>query len=404
MQNEEHDLYNNSTFVLQDTESARFASGELTFNESSTKQYLIHEINVALPRVAKLLNTPQEKIVVSFEGKETYFITENRDYLVSRHGTIESVPYIRRNNNSYYECGFGMALYQSRLDKDLLYVSYTLLAAYDDITVFFFKNESDSFKFFRNANRLNKIKNKSSKPPILEDGLLDSIVQDTIGFLKRKKEIEQFGVKIKRGMVLEGEPGNGKTMLCRYLLQLCVENDISWGIITSADIDSAYSETNLNALFSTFEVSFFDDIDVAYMDRSKGNGKMACSLLTAMDGMSEKSGLIRIFTTNEKIDELDKAFVRPGRIDRCVTIKKPTHDLRKKLVSEVWPKSITENINVDFLLESTDGFSFAELESIRTILVSDYIFNDKKWNLEKAINEVKLQKKINKTKKNSVGF
>ena len=68
------------------------------------------------------------------------------------------------------------------------------------------------------------------------------------------------------------------------------------------------------------------------MDRGKGNGKMACSLLTAMDGMSEGGHLVRIFTTNESVEELDPAFTRPGRIDRCITLDKPDQDLRRQLI------------------------------------------------------------------------
>jgi hypothetical protein len=78
-----------------------------------------------------------------------------------------------------------------------------------------------------------------------------------------------------------------------------------------------------------YTVKFFDDIDVAYLDRKKGNGKMACSMLTAMDGMREDENLVRIFTTNEPVEELDPAFpVRAGSTSASRWRSPPTNSDR----------------------------------------------------------------------------
>jgi cell division protease FtsH len=282
--------------------------------------------------------------------------------------------------------GYGVTIYESRLDPNIRYAIYVSPSGYG-ATTHLICAKSEIFKLKRNAIRLNKEASKVNDAPVLCTGVLEEVVQTTVGFLLKAKEIERYGVKIKRGIILDGPPGNGKTMLCRYIQKLCTQNDIEWSVVTASDIDAALADNSLLDLFTQSTVTFFDDIDVAYMDRTKGNAKAACSLLTAMDGMSEIGHLVRIFTTNEDVGSLDPAFTRPGRIDRCITLPKPTMELRKKLIQEYWPKEIQQEVDVEALLERSKNFSFAELEAIRTFLVSNKILGDKTWNLEKAFSE-----------------
>jgi hypothetical protein len=264
-----------------------------------------------------------------------------------------------------------------------------------------FVRKHNFMKLWRAAVQLNKLANQNACPPVLADGLLEEVVKNTVGFLKKAKRIEEYGVKIKRGILLMGDPGNGKTMLCRYIQKLCSQNGIDWGVITSADIDTAYGEKSLNDLFRQYTVSFFDDIDIQYMDRTKGNGKMACSLLTAMDGMLDSGHLVRIFTTNEEVKDLDKAFTRPGRIDKLITLKKPTESLRRKLIT-TWPEEIRNNISVEDCIQKSHDFSFAELEAIRTFLVTNKILGDDSWNLDLAFREFHCRREDDPVK--GVGF
>jgi len=300
------------------------------------------------------------------------------------------------------QVGVGIFIHKNCLSPELKYALYVVRGPMWEETYMICK-KGDLYQLKRNALKLNRKSSDINQSPILADGLLEEIVKNTIGFLLNAREIEKFGVKIKRGIILDGPPGNGKSMACRYIQKLCAQHGIRWGVITSSDIDEAYSEKTLSDLFKTYTVSFFDDIDISYMDRSKGNGKMACSLLTAMDGMHDGGHLVRIFTTNEKVDGLDKAFTRPGRIDKCITIELPDDSMREKLV-ESWPKEICNNIDVQELVEKSQGFSFAELESIRTFLVTNKILGDGKWSLDRAFEEYNERRSENKRGKRKLGF
>ena len=372
-------------------------------------QQLFADIRDQLPRFAKLLGKMDPMDLEIFDYNywaREYMYTEWRDVVVATDGILEDMPHIlrRRSQQEGGAFGYGATVFESRLDSKIKYIVYNVRGAHEYDEKYLIVAKENSFKLKRNYIRLNKMANEKTKPPILEDGVLDEVVQNTVNFLLRAKEIEKFGVKIKRGLILDGDPGNGKTMLCRYIQKLCSQNNIRWGVVTSSDIDGAYEDKALGELFTRYTVTFFDDIDVGYMDRKRGNGKMACSLLTAMDGMSDEGHLVRIFTTNEPVGELDPAFTRPGRIDKSITLEKPDARLRRRLVDTVWPQQIKDGIDLDTLIKKSEGYSFAELESIRTMLVTQRIFGNKSWDLAAAFDEFEGRRTERRRKGKSCGF
>ena len=100
---------------------------------------------------------------------------------------------------------------------------------------------------------------------------------------------------------------------------------------------------------------------------------------------------ILIFITNENLDDIDPAFIRPGRIDKCFMIRKPTPKMRRQLIEERWHDEILEYLDkdnrLDYLMEGSDGFSFAELESIKSILVTNKLMGTCNWDIEAAFKE-----------------
>jgi len=173
-------------------------------------------------------------------------------------------------------------------------------------------------------------------------------------------------------------------MICKWLRKLCIDKSIDWGNITSSEIDKWYeSGSPLHELFTRHTVTFFDDFDVNMLKDHK-----AKDILTAMDGMEDTFHRIRIFTANDVMDNVDVAFFRPGRIDATFTIKPPNREMRKQLVNHAWPIAIQEHINepgrMAVFLERTEGFSFAELEAIRGIMVKMRVMDGEAWNQDKA--------------------
>jgi ATP-dependent Zn protease len=249
----------------------------------------------------------------------------------------------------------------------------------------------DKGKFFRIVKELKKISRAKIKQeleqntrninlPILDNTLIEDIERNSIGYLNTLAKYRHLNLKGCRGLIFTGPPGNGKTMLCRHLMTQAYYKGYTVRSYNGANIDKAYAENSLGELFESGNLIFFDDVDINYFSRSK-NGKQSCSLLSAMDGLSKSHNCIRIFSTNEHIEDMDQAFLRPGRIDKIYKFNKPDGTLRKKFIQD-WSYDEIQIDNLDDLVVKTDNFSFAELAELRNevllgkILYGNYDINN----------------------------
>ena len=369
---------------------------------------ILNELHQAVPKIAEILNchVSEVKLLDSWAFPLGHFSTHYADHPVSAHGLTNELPFLQsdRFHSLKGPPGYGLVLYECRGLPGYRYVAYSTKDNSGWRSTYYACRKGQLHRVIRNCRRLEKLANQNV-PPILAGGLLEEVIKSSIHFLLHSKQIEKYGVRIKRGILLDGPPGNGKTMACRYIQKLCTDNDINWGVVSASDIDKAFNENHLDQLFNRYTVTFFDDIDISYLSRKAGNGKMACSILSSMDGICDSGHTVRIFTTNEKIDDLDPAFIRPGRIDRRFLFEKPDTELRNKLINS-WPEEIVKNIDIGYLIRETNENSFAELEAIRANLVTNYLFGDRTWNAKKALKEFRegCGSFTAKPLKSSVGF
>lgn len=349
-----------------------------------------NDLSKAMPLAAKLLECDPSDLLVC-EDISMYYMSKPslRDRAIQAVG-LSGIPFISSNNLHGNLPGKGLVLYEGRNNPALRYVVFCCSYGIGYTKYLHLVPRGSLFQLKRHITRQEQ-SDCEKTPPILTDGLLDSIVNDTVGFLMLKKDIEKYRIKIRRGILLSGDPGNGKTMICRWIQKLCVDNGISWGTVTGSEIESQFSQGKaLDSLFNRWTVTFFDDIDISYLNRSRGNGKIACAILTAMDGVRQSDHIIRIFTTNETVSSLDEAFIRPGRIDRSFVLTKPDSYLRKKLILS-WSSEIVEYLTSQNLLDKfvrdTEDLSFAEIDSVRTILVTNNLMKSQGWNLSQAMKD-----------------
>ncbi len=179
----------------------------------------------------------------------------------------------------------------------------------------------------------------------------------------------------------------GKTLTCKWLRSLCLEKGFEYKVVTFEIYRTALNRGTVSGLFrlntAKKGVIFFDDMDVFFQDRNRGNEHLM-TFLTELDGIDPVDGIIFIFTSNKIGEELDEAFVRPGRVDLFMKFRAPNKKLRKKFIKERFHKDILDNIDVDDVVERTgkqvgedgdgsEGYSYAELEEIRKLLVFEHI-------------------------------
>jgi cell division protease FtsH len=239
-------------------------------------------------------------------------------------------------------------------------------------------------------HRLRKLSRppRETHAPVMPEGDRQRLWNNTIGFLdKGRAALERFGVPLRRGVLLMGTPGNGKTMACRWLQSEVLRQGYIWRSVTPDLYMNYRSRGQTSQLFDLEHpgIILFDDLDHALKNREEyGGGLEQTSFLSELDGIRIRQGVVFLFTTNAGIDDLDAAFRRPGRIDHMIRFSPPGAALRREFISERWPEELRAAIPLDRAVEQTEGLSFAELEEIKKQMVLGYLESNR-WDWDESL-------------------
>jgi cell division protease FtsH len=247
---------------------------------------------------------------------------------------------------------------------------------------FFVVDRSQYAQLFRLASKLKRERTPQSDPPVMPESHRSSMWQNTIGFLEPMNltRIREYGGRAKRGLLLTGPPGNGKTSACRWIHAEAVRRGWEARIVgpdeyQSARRDACDAAEEVRNLFKVDGpgVVFFDDMDIALRNRdtTKETDDQAV-FLAALDGIEVNTGVVYVFTTNCPMELIDPAFRRPGRIDLTLHFPKPDAALRRKLIDR-WHADIRAALELDRVLSDTTGLSYAEVEELKNLLVLRFV-------------------------------
>lgn len=154
-------------------------------------------------------------------------------------------------------------------------------------------------------------------------GMAEEIVDDARKFFEAKSWYVEKGVPHRRGFLLYGKPGNGKSSL---VSALATELKLNLYICPIKQVPNDAALISAMSNVGDRSIILIEDIDALVKDRdavSSDKGSVGLSfagLLNAIDGVAAQTGSLLIMTTNH-VEKLDPALIRPGRIDRRFEFK-----------------------------------------------------------------------------------
>jgi chaperone BCS1 len=178
--------------------------------------------------------------------------------------------------------------------------------------------------------------------PTLEGDTYEDLTKDIEYFLGNEKHYNDLGIPWKRGYLLYGPPGNGKTTTIVCLAQRLKKHVkfVNLSEINNADL------VNIIANLEKDTIIVLEDIDCVNAVQSRegeqeGDISLAPKvslnvLLNCLDGLLTRHGMITFATTNH-IEKLDKALIRAGRMDRRIEFKNATREQAEKYYGRFFP-------------------------------------------------------------------
>ena len=194
--------------------------------------------------------------------------------------------------------------------------------------------------------------------------------------LKNPEKFKNKGIRQIKGIILEGNPGNGKTLFAKALAG---ESDVNFIATKGADFQSAMMSMGANKIKMLFKkarkykpcIIFIDEFDGIGERRNyagsgvdKENNRIITAMLNEMDGFNTSDGVIVIAATNS-YNSLDPALIRPGRFDLKYTVSNPDFNTRIKLIDlYTKEKILSQNIDKKKMAEAFENLSSSSIETI----------------------------------------
>ena len=201
-------------------------------------------------------------------------------------------------------------------------------------------------------------------------------LEEIVEFLKEPAKFTKVGARIPKGVLLEGAPGTGKTLLAKAIAG---EAGVPFFSISGSDFVEMFVGVGASRVRDLFEeakrhapcIVFIDEIDAVARRRGPGMGgghdereQTLNQLLVEMDGFGANEGIIVLAATN-RVDILDPAIMRPGRFDRKISVNRPDVGGREDILKvHAKNKPLAEDVDLKQIAQTTAGFTGADLENL----------------------------------------
>ncbi len=203
----------------------------------------------------------------------------------------------------------------------------------------------------------------SREQVILPPEVLDGVERQVLGVARHAGRLLASGQHLKRGVLLHGAPGTGKTHTIRYLLGELAEVTV---VVLSGGALGMIAEACSVARTLQPSVIVVEDVDLIAEQREFGMGEhpLLFQLLNEMDGLGEDLDVTFLLTTN-RADLLEPALAeRPGRVDHAAMLPVPDADARRRLLRLYQGNLVLELADPDTVISRTEGVTASFMKEL----------------------------------------
>lgn len=241
---------------------------------------------------------------------------------------------------------------------------------------------------------------------------LKDIVRDkVIDPMRNRALYEEFGVDIQRGFIFQGPPGTGKTHFAR---SIAGEFNISYIEVDASDLVSKWigkGAKNVNDMFNEAEelspcLVFIDEIDAIASDRdktrqTKSERQMVNQLLKCISRINNKKKDIIVIGATNRINEVDEALLRTGRLGETIEFGLPSPQTRLKIFNK-YCKVDTSSVYNGWIMNETEGMKQSDIRKLANETSYQALKRYKEEGGEKKIFQKDLNSAINSVIRNSI--
>ena len=330
---------------------------------------------------------------IFYEKKQSYSPYKKKMYIIQSNSTDKSINITElfENINNEFMKNFN----EDKNDDQNIDDFEKKISGKHDIPENGYLDPFGIFRYYKPAVSFRQQKNANNQDEFSNDNNFEIIknpthtFKDVGGYDKIKSELMQcadilinyekyqkYNVRPPKGIIFEGPPGNGKTLMAKGFSG---ELNVSFIPVSGSEFSEKFVGVGASRVRDLFKLAnnnkpciiFIDEIDA--LARKRGNDMVSSNsekdqtlnqLLINLDGFKGSDGVFVIGATN-RIDLLDPALIRPGRIDKNIYIGNPDSETRKEIIKiHLEGKPISKRINIETIVEMTGGFSAAQIENL----------------------------------------
>ena len=201
-------------------------------------------------------------------------------------------------------------------------------------------------------------------------------LQEIVDYLKDPAKFQKLGGRVPKGVLLNGSPGTGKTLLARAVAG---EADVPFYSVNGSEFIQMFVGVGASRVRDLFKqaketspaIIFIDEIDAVGRQRGAGLGgghdereQTLNQILGEMDGFAQNDSVIVVAATN-RADVLDPALLRPGRFDRHIAVNRPTKNGRLEIFKvHVREVPLAEDVDLMQLAVGCIGMTGADIRNV----------------------------------------